>query len=139
MHPPDHGFFAILGHPVSHSLSPFLHGKAFALLDLPYRYTAIDVSAEGLSAKIADIVKEGCLGFNVTLPHKEAVIPLLAELDPTAKSIGAVNTVVVRERRLVGFNTDVDGVIQSLAPHAARIERNDCLMLGAGGAARSAA
>ncbi|HTP79554.1 MAG TPA: shikimate dehydrogenase [Bacteroidota bacterium] len=139
MQPSEQGFFAILGHPVSHSLSPFLHGKAFELLGLPYRYVAVDVEPSELPRKVAELVRDGCLGFNVTLPNKESIIPLLSEVDDTARAIGAVNTLIVRSGRLVGYNTDCDGVRVSLQPFRARIEKQEVLLLGAGGAARAVA
>ncbi|QWV95050.1 shikimate dehydrogenase [Geomonas oryzisoli] len=129
----------IIGWPVSHSLSPVLHNAAFRALDLDWIYVPFPVAPERLAQGVAGLASVGVAGFSVTIPHKVAIIPLLDEVTPEAELIGAVNTVVVREGRLTGHNTDGIGLIAALrdklsfSPQGKRI-----LVLGAGGAARSA-
>ncbi|MBU5612574.1 shikimate dehydrogenase [Geomonas azotofigens] len=129
----------IIGWPVSHSLSPVLHNAAFQALDLDWIYVPFPVAPERLAEGIAGLKSLGVAGFSVTIPHKVAIIPLLDQVTPEAELIGAVNTVVAREGRLFGYNTDGIGLIAALReklgcdPEGKRV-----LVLGAGGAARSA-
>ena len=129
--------FAIIGHPVAHTLSPVMHAAAFEALSLDCSYEAIDVEADELAATIEDLRAKPIAGFNVTLPHKETLLPLLDELDPEVHQIGAVNTVVERDGKLVGYNTDVAGFLRCAAPARSRIEGGHVALLGAGGAARA--
>lgn len=132
------GLLGLLGHPVRHSLSPRLHNAAFRHQALDLVYLAFDVPPERLPAAIAGVKALGMLGVNLTVPHKEAAIPLLDEIDPLALQVGAVNTVVNRDGALHGYNTDVSGFAAALAsvlPGDTAGRR--CLVLGAGGAARA--
>ena len=124
----------LLGHPVSHSLSPAVHNAAFKALGLPHRYSLKDTKPEGLAGAIAALRSDPSLGANVTVPHKERAMRLVDELGEEARAIGAVNTIVRRGSRLVGHNTDAYGVSQAMAEVAAP---KDVLLLGAGGAARA--
>ena len=129
----------LLGHPVSHSFSPRIHNAAFRYQGLDYRYEAHDVLPERLSAALVEMRRVGVRGANLTLPLKELVPPLLDVVDPQAAAIGAVNTIVNDEGRLYGHNTDVDGftsALRTILPAGAR--GLDCLVVGAGGAARAA-
>jgi len=133
------GVTGIIGFPVSHSLSPLMHNAAFAELSLDLVYVPFPIAPEHLAAGVAGLAACGVRGFNVTIPHKVAVMPLLDEIAPEALLIGAVNTVANREGRLVGYNTDGIGLVRALAAEfdfdpAGR----SVLVLGAGGAARSA-
>jgi shikimate dehydrogenase len=131
---------AIIGDPVAHSLSPRMHNAAFTALGLNWTYLAFRVPAADLPQAVRGIKGLGFAGFNVTVPHKEAVLPLLDEVDATAARIGAVNTVRVDEERLVGFNTDAPGVLDALeGAGGARVPGGRCLVLGAGGGGRAAA
>ena len=128
----------LLGSAVSGSLSPGFQHAAFMALGIDCRYVARDVPPAGLAAVIDEIrADESILGANVTLPHKEAVIPLLDELDPLARKVGAVNTISRNVARLKGWNTDVEGFRRALAetpsPH------QHVALIGAGGAARAVA
>lgn len=129
----------IIGAPVTHSLSPVMQNHALAALELDYVYVPFPVEPGGLNTAVEGLRQLGVCGFNVTIPFKTAVVPLLDTLSSEAELIGAVNTVALEGNRLVGFNTDGTGFIQSLRedldfePHGANI-----LMLGAGGAARAA-
>ncbi|WCK56871.1 shikimate dehydrogenase [Aneurinibacillus sp. Ricciae_BoGa-3] len=127
----------LFGHPVGHSLSPLMHNRAFQELGLPYLYAAFDIEPSNIASAVESIRALGLRGVNVTIPHKVAVMPFLDEIDEEARQIGAVNTIVNENGRLIGYNTDGRGYVQSLIeegninPPDARV-----LMLGAGGAAR---
>jgi len=129
--------YAIIGHPVSHSLSPALHNAAFEALGLDCRYEAIDIEPGEVKERFAELCADGFAGFNVTVPHKQAVIPLLESIDETAKAIGAVNTIVKQGRGYKGYNTDVQGFLKLAEPFAALISGKHVCVLGAGGAARA--
>lgn len=132
--------FAIIGHPVSHSLSPKLHNAVFQAMGLDYHYEALDVLPEQLSEVIQHMRAGEYQGFSVTIPHKQTIIPLLDELSETAKKIGAVNTVIRREDgTLFGENTDYVGFRESLeeAHVIASGARQSVLVLGSGGAAQA--
>ena len=132
------GVLGVIGHPVSHSLSPRIHNAAFQAQSLGLVYVAFDVPPDRLPAAMAGIRALGIRGVNVTLPHKQAVLPCLDEVSPLADRVGAVNTVVNDEGSLVGHNTDVLGfqkALRSLLPQGAYGRR--CLVVGAGGAARA--
>lgn len=106
----------LLGNPVSRSLSPAMQNAAFMASGLDCRYVVREVDRAGLKRAIADLrADEGILGANVTIPHKEAVIPFLDDLDPLAARIGAVNTISRLGTRLKGWNTDVEGFRRALA------------------------
>jgi shikimate dehydrogenase len=129
--------FAVIGHPIGHSLSPLMHNTAFKLLDLDCQYDLLDIEPTNLKREIERIRKEAWGGFNITVPFKETIIPLVDEIVPAARTIGAVNTVVIRDSTLTGYNTDVIGVEKSLLPVHSRIEGQPCMIIGSGGAARS--
>lgn len=130
----------IIGHPVAHSLSPVFQSAALKHCGLDVAYEFWDTAAEDLARRVASLRDLGVLGANVTIPHKEAVIPLLDELGGQSARVGAVNTIVNREGRLFGFNTDGPGFVAALKNEAA-FDPAGCsvLLLGAGGAARGIA
>jgi shikimate dehydrogenase len=129
----------IIGHPVAHSLSPVMHNAAIEALGLDYVYVPFPVAPEDLSTAVSGLRSLGVSGFNVTIPHKTAVMPLLDRISHEAELCGAVNTVKLENGLLVGFNTDGAGLLKSLRddldfePAGAVV-----LILGAGGAARGA-
>jgi shikimate dehydrogenase len=129
----------ILGYPIGQSLSPVMHNQAFGHQQMNCRYSAFAVPPEALAEAIAGIRALGFLGINLTIPHKEAVMPLLDEVSPTARHVGAVNTVVNRKGRLVGYNTDGWGFISSLEEAGVRPAGRHAVVLGAGGASRAVA
>lgn len=129
----------ILGHPVAHSVSPAMHNAAFRSQGMNAIYGAFDVDPSQLKAAIDGIRALGFLGVNVTIPHKEMVMAYLDEVAPTARQVGAVNTIVNRGGRLMGYNTDGWGFISSLEEHRIRIAGVHAVVLGAGGAARAVA
>lgn len=135
----------LLGHPVSHTLSPAMHNAAFKALGLPHHYSARDVPPEKLADVVASLRSEAALGANVTVPHKEAALRLVDEVSEEARRIGAVNTIVRRGSRLIGENTDKYGFERGLAGvrggHDEAVgfllSMDTVLVLGAGGAARA--
>lgn len=125
---------AVIGHPIAHSLSPVLHEQWLRASGLFGRYEALDVTADELTPLFQAMREGEWDGFNVTIPYKETVIPLLDELDEAAKLAGAVNTVYKRDGRLIGTNTDGFGLVEALNPYTNW--SGEILIVGAGGAAR---
>jgi shikimate dehydrogenase len=128
---------ALIGDPVEHSMSPAMHNAAFEKLGLDYVYLPCHVRAEHLAAAVGGLRALNFRGFNVTIPHKVTVIPLLDSLDPLAEKIGAVNTVVNDDGKLCGYNTDAEGFLRGLLSRGIRPEGKNTVILGAGGAARA--
>jgi shikimate dehydrogenase len=130
----------IIGHPVGHSLSPVFQSAAFAHCGLDVVYERWDTPLADLPGRVAALRARDVLGANVTVPHKEAVIPLLDEVGDQAARAGAVNTIVNRDGRLFGFNTDGPGFVAALRQEASvEPAGRSFLLLGAGGAARGIA
>ena len=127
----------IIGYPVGHSLSPAMQQAAIEAAGLPYRYTAMEVLPEKLAATVSELRNSSFRGFNVTIPHKTAVMPLLDEIHEDARRIGAVNTVVQEEGRLIGYNTDAAGFLEGLRGVGRTFAGKNAVLLGAGGAARA--
>ncbi len=126
----------LFGDPVAHSLSPLIHNAAFRAAGIDAEYRAQRVSAEELVAAVAMLREPHALGANVTVPHKQAVIPYLDALTPRAEAIGAVNTIVrTADGDLRGENTDAAGFLYGL--DAAALRGAPALVFGAGGAARA--
>jgi shikimate dehydrogenase len=124
----------LLGHPVAHSLSPRMQNAAFAARALDWAYLACDVDPGELPAALSGLRALGFAGANVTIPHKGAVAELCDELDDLSRRSGAVNTLVFRDGRILGANTDGPAVAGALDVHGARV-----LVLGRGGAASAVA
>ncbi|RMD74722.1 MAG: shikimate dehydrogenase [Chloroflexi bacterium] len=130
----------LIGDPVAHSRSPAMHNAALAALGIAARYRAVQTSAAELPQRIADLRRAEFLGANVTLPHKQAVMALLDEIEPIAARIGAVNTIIRQpDGRLLGTNTDAPGLLADLAAAAWSPAGQAVVILGASGAARAAA
>ncbi len=132
------GLVGLFGHPVGHSLSPRLHNTAFRLQGLDLVYLAFDILPQELANAVSGLRALGMRGANLTVPLKEAVVPLLDSVEPLALQVGAVNTIVNQHGVLVGHNTDVAGfssALRSVLPEGVRDRR--CLVVGAGGAARA--
>lgn len=127
----------LLGSPVSHSISPMMHNEAFSHLDLDYRYLAFDVKVEELETVANALRSMGARGFNLTMPHKNAMFHLCDELSPAARLIGAVNTVVIENGKFIGHTTDGTGYMQALKEDHIDVIGKKMTLLGAGGAATS--
>jgi shikimate dehydrogenase len=133
----------LLGHGIGYSASPAMHNAAFAALGLPWSYELRDVPAAGLPAALADLRAGRLRGANLTQPHKGRVLDLLDELDPLARRVGAVNTIVATNGRLAGHDTDVAAIAEELALLAEELALfglfRSAVVLGRGGGARAAA
>ncbi len=126
---------ALLGSPVAHSISPQMHNEAFRQLGLDYVYLAFDVKPEDLKTTVEGLNAAGICGFNLTMPLKVHILPLLDELTPAARLAGAVNTVIVKNHRLTGHTTDGAGYMRSISDEGHNIIGKKMTLLGAGGAA----
>lgn len=129
------GLMGLLGSPVKHSISPRMHNMAFEKLGLNYVYLGFDVDEQGLETAVAGLKKIGIKGFNITMPDKNKMAELVDELSPAAKLIGAVNTVVNKDGRLIGHNTDGVGFMRSVQDAGYDIIGQEMTLMGAGGAA----
>ena len=129
--------YCIIGDPVDHSLSPAMHNAAFKALNLNCVYIAFRVGKDELEAGLLSLRKTNIAGFNVTMPHKVAILPLLDELDETCTKIGAVNTVNNENGRLKGYNTDIHGFIEPIKRRKISLKEKTVLLMGAGGVARA--
>ncbi len=130
--------YGIFGHPVEHTFSPGMHNAAFHKLHLDACYVAFEVSPSGLEQAMNAVIPLGLCGLNITVPHKEKVIPYLDELSEEARLIGAVNTIQIKKERLIGHNTDGRGFIRSLKDNAGfHPKGKSFLLIGSGGAARA--
>lgn len=128
----------ILGHPVAHSKSPAMHGAAARALGIDAVYHRFDVLPEFVGDAVRGVRALGLAGVNVTVPHKEAVMPFLDRIDDDARLIGAVNTIVREGTTLVGANTDAPGLVRSLEEASVPLDGAVVTVIGAGGAARAA-
>ena len=128
---------AVIGDPVAHSLSPRIQNAAFQHLKLNYVYVAFNVSQKNLESALQGIRALGVHGINVTMPLKTQILPHLDILDPNAERMGAVNTVLNKDGRLIGYNTDAFGSASALREHNEDPKDKRLLILGAGGAARA--
>lgn len=130
--------FGVIGFPVAHSRSPAMHEAAFRALGLDAVYLRFEVEPSRLEDALRGVVALGLGGVNVTLPHKARALALVDEASDAARAIGAVNTIVRRGDRLVGDNTDADGLVRSLVEAGFDATGAHVVVLGAGGAARAA-
>ncbi len=130
----------LLGAPIAHSASPAMHERAAAALGLRCHYQLIEIAGAGreeLKVLLEGVRRLGFAGINVTFPYKEAVVDLLDEISPSAAEIGAVNTVVVRDDRLTGFNTDRTGFARAVTPLVEVSSRGAVAIVGAGGVGKA--
>ena len=134
---PNIKLVALIGDPVAHSVSPAIHNAAFKALGLNYVYLSFQVPPSALGDAITVVRGLGFRGANITIPHKTTVLPLLDFIDPAAKRIGAVNTIVNDEGKLTGYNTDAPGFLAALRRGSFQPKGEKAVVLGAGGAARA--
>lgn len=130
---------AVIGHPISHSLSPLIHQYWFKKHNIDAVYHALDIAPADLNARVHALIDDGYAGFNVTVPHKQKIMQLCDDIDDTARAVGAVNTALIKQGRIIGCNTDAYGYIENIKNNAPSFDfRNKrALVLGAGGAARA--
>ncbi|MDR0486149.1 MAG: shikimate dehydrogenase [Elusimicrobiota bacterium] len=129
--------FAILGHPVKHTLSPQIHNAWFKREKLNCAYCAFDVLPENLGQTLEILVKIGFCGFNITAPHKIEIMNFVERFDKTAKSVGNVNTIAVKNNKICGYNTDFLGLEKDFAAQKIEIKNKKVFIYGAGGAAKT--
>ena len=129
--------FAVIGHPIGHTMSPFIHKKLFELSGKDVAYRVFDISPENLSYEFCDTLQK-LDGYNITIPHKEAIMSLIDEIDPSASKYNAVNCVLNRDGKSFGCSTDAFGFVRALEASNVRLS-GKVLVLGAGGAATTLA
>lgn len=127
----------LIGYPVEHSLSPLMHNAAFEHLNLDYCYVTFSVKPDLLGDAVKAVRALNLIGINVTVPHKEKVIPFLDEISEEASFIGAVNTIKNNDGKLTGYNTDGRGFMQSLSDEGIDASGKKIFIVGAGGASRA--
>lgn len=131
--------YAVIGDPIEHSLSPWMHNAGYEALGIDAEYQRFHVEASHLAEAVEGLCALGFSGWNVTLPHKEKIISLLDTLTPEARRAGAVNTVKIHEGQLIGHNTDGDGFIRSVKGNLNEFKGKKAVLLGAGGASKGIA
>jgi shikimate dehydrogenase len=129
----------LFGSNIAYSLSPAMHKAALQAMGLDWDYAVWDLATEAVLEAVASLRGDDCIGANVTIPHKETVIAGLDELGPSARDVHAVNTIVKREGRLIGENTDIYGFLRALDDMPFDPQGAHVIVLGAGGAARGVA
>jgi shikimate dehydrogenase len=129
----------ILGHPVSHSLSPAMHNAAFEKVNLPWLYTPLDISPREVGPVVKMMRAFNTRGANVTVPYKEKVLSHLDWIEPEARWLGSVNTIYRKGNQLCGTSTDGEGFLRSLGSWRSRLKGTKGLLIGAGGAAKAVA
>lgn len=127
----------LIGHPIKQTYSPLIHNVTSELLGLEYIYLPFDVPSSALKNVIKGMVALGIKGFNVTVPHKESILAYMNNLSEEASIIGSVNTIVNDMGKLVGYNTDAAGIIETLLPFKEKLMGNEVTVIGSGGSARS--
>ena len=128
---------AVIGDPVRHSFSPLMHNAAIAHMGLDYAYVALPIAAADLAVAVRGFEAIGLAGFNITIPHKQAILPLLDEVSEVTQAVGAVNTVHWTGSGWAGTNTDVEGFLAPLMAMERDWSQVKALVMGNGGAARA--
>jgi shikimate dehydrogenase len=127
----------LIGHPVKQSYSPFIHNIAINLKNIDYIYLPFDIPSQNLKSALSAMTALSFKGLNVTIPHKETAIPFMNNLSEEVKIIGSLNTIVNDQGKLVGYNTDVFGIVETLQPFYNEISGSQVVLVGAGGSARA--
>ncbi|OGC41245.1 shikimate dehydrogenase [candidate division WOR-3 bacterium RBG_13_43_14] len=127
----------LIGYPIEKTPSPAMHNAAYKYLGIDGRYVRLAVKRNALKSAIKDLIRSGFQGVNITIPYKQAVLEYLDSMSKTAIKINAVNTIMIKNGRLIGENTDVDGFQRSLAYHHVKIRDKRILLIGTGGAGRA--
>ncbi len=129
--------YLVIGHPISHSLSPLMHQTALDYHNLKSHYYAIELFSDDITEFISWMNKDAFLGCNITIPYKELFFDVVDRLDPFAKSVGVINTLSKEGAKLVGYNTDVHGFLEPLEPYRDELEGTTAIVFGTGGAAKA--
>lgn len=127
----------IIGHPIKHSYSPFIHNVAIEIKKLDYVYLPFDIPPSNLKSALKGMTALGIKGFNVTIPHKEAAIQYMNSVSEEVSIIGSLNTILNDQGKLTGYNTDAHGIFETLLPFKEDITGNQVCVIGAGGSARA--
>jgi len=133
----DTQIIGIIGHPIKHSYSPFIHNVAIELKKIDYVYLPFDIPSSNLRSALKGMTALGIRGLNVTIPHKEAAIQYMNNLSEEVTMIGSINTIVNDQGKLIGHNTDAYGILETLLPFKDDIFGNQVCVIGAGGSART--
>ena len=131
--------YAVIGDPIEHSLSPWMHNAGYKAVGIDAEYQRFHVKPSDLAEVVEGLCALGFSGWNVTLPHKETIISLLDSITPQARRAGAVNTVKIHEGKRIGHNTDGDGFVRSVEKELTGFKGKKAVLLGAGGAAKGIA
>lgn len=134
---PETTRFAVLGQSLPHTWSPYIHNSLFDAAGLDAVYLPVTVPPERLGS-VTDVFRSCFSGFNVTIPYKEKILPFLDDIDEAAQVCGAVNTVEIRNGRMIGHITDGLGMLRAIEERGVETHQADVLILGGGGAARVA-
>ena len=129
--------YAVIGHPIGHTMSPFIHKRLFELAGIDARYDVLDIAPEELGEKYRTVLTK-LSGYNVTIPHKQSMLPLVDVIDDKAKMYGSINTVSNRDGTATGYTTDPDGFIKALEMAGINLGGR-IMILGCGGVARTMA
>ncbi len=130
--------YGVIGDPIAQSMSPVMQGQEFQQLGIHAHYQPFHIKPKDLEDAVKGMKAIGVEGFNITSPHKTAIIPLIDKIDPLAEAIGAVNTVVREDDQFIGYNTDGEGFIKALqADWKEHFDNERVLIIGAGGAAKA--
>lgn len=129
--------FAVIGHPIGHTMSPFIHNRLFKLSGIEAEYTKLDIAPENLADEYNKVLSK-LDGYNITIPHKQNIIPLIDEIDEKAKMYGSVNTVANIDGVAKGYTTDPDGFLKALDAAGITLDGR-VVILGCGGVARTMA
>lgn len=129
--------YGVIGYPIGHSMSPLMHNDALEQLEINAIYQAMQVEPSELEAKVNELKKKAFAGFNITVPHKVAMMKYLDEIDEVAKAIGAVNTAVLSNGKYKGYNTDGLGFVKGIEEQFESLQGKNILLIGAGGACRA--
>lgn len=130
---------SIIGNPVKHSKSPYMHNKSFEKLKLDFAYMAFEIEEEKVAKSVEAMKTLDARGFNITMPYKEEVMKFLDVIDKEAEIIGSVNTVLNDNGKLIGYNTDGKGFVKSLEEKGIKFKDEKIVIIGSGGAARAIA
>jgi shikimate dehydrogenase len=128
----------VMGWPISHTLSPQMHNSAFAKMKLDYVYVPLPVAPDRIDSAIHALRAFNMVGANVTIPHKESVVPFMDKLSDAANLVGAVNTIINRNGKLFGHTTDPEGICGALRKAGKKFRNQRVVIMGSGGSARTA-
>lgn len=129
--------FGVIGDPIAHSMSPAMHNDLFDFYGIDAEMFAFHIKGPYLEDAVKGFKAINIAGFNVTIPHKSAIMPFLDEIDPLAEAIGAVNTVVNKDGKFIGYNTDGSGYFEGIKQVVSDVQGKTVLLVGAGGAAKA--